>query len=97
MKFTEGEKYMILDAHNTVRNKVASGAEQRGAKGAQPSAANMRRLEWDEELAVIAEVWASQCSPTHDRCRDVERFPVGQNIVMDAASKSNHLGFILNW
>ncbi|XP_044760984.1 venom allergen 3-like [Coccinella septempunctata] len=97
VKFTEGEKYMILDAHNTVRNKVASGSEKRGANGSQPSAANMRRLEWDNELASIAQRWVAQCSPMPDRCRDVERFPVGQNIAFDYASKSNHLSFILNW
>ncbi|KAL3280382.1 hypothetical protein HHI36_017869 [Cryptolaemus montrouzieri] len=97
IKFTEGEKYTIVDAHNTLRNKVARGGEIRGSPGPQPGAANMRKLEWDDELATIADRWVSRCTPTHDRCRDVDRFPVGQNIASDYASRSNHLGFIQKW
>ncbi|KAK9882849.1 hypothetical protein WA026_023546 [Henosepilachna vigintioctopunctata] len=97
VQFTEAEKYTLLDAHNTLRNTVASGNESRGSQGAQPPAANMRKLEWDDELAVIAETWTRQCQETSDRCRDVERFPVGQNVGSDYASKSSHLGFIHMW
>ncbi|XP_045460739.1 venom allergen 3-like [Harmonia axyridis] len=85
--FSEADKYTILDAHNTLRN----------GKAVLVGAANMRRLEWDDELAEVAEMWAAQCNPAHDRCRDVERFPVGQNIAVDYASKSNYLGFVRDW
>jgi hypothetical protein len=44
------------------------------------SAANMMQLAWDDELAVGAQLWASQCNFNHDTDRNVCRFPVGQNL-----------------
>lgn len=69
--FTLPEKQVLVDAHNTIRNLVASGGENRGNPGPQPSAANMRELEWDEELATVAERWAAQCIYSNDICRDL--------------------------
>lgn len=60
-----------MDAHNTLRNIVASGLEKRGSPGPQPKAANMRVLEWNNELSLIAERWAAQCTYSHDMCRDL--------------------------
>ena len=31
-----------------------------------PSASNMRQLEWDDDLAAVAQKWADQCSFDHD-------------------------------
>jgi len=69
----------VLQAHNKWRRKVAKGEERRGSPGPQPSASNMRRLEWDEELAKIALRFAHQCQGGHDKMRNVQRFSVGQN------------------
>jgi hypothetical protein len=44
------------------------------------TAANMMQLVWDEELAVGAQLWASQCNFNHDTDRNVCRFSVGQNL-----------------
>lgn len=60
-----------MDAHNTLRNFVASGNEKRGKPGPQPPAANMRALEWNSELTLVAERWAAQCLYANDICRDL--------------------------
>ncbi|GFG39137.1 hypothetical protein Cfor_06445, partial [Coptotermes formosanus] len=74
------DKQAALDAHNNVRKKIAKGQETRGTSGPQPTAANMRKLVWDEELATVAQRWANQCTFQHDTCRSVARFYVGQNL-----------------
>ncbi|CAH1999776.1 unnamed protein product [Acanthoscelides obtectus] len=52
--FSEEEKAAIVDIHNTVRNLVATGTESRGSPGPQYKAANMRALEWNDELEELA-------------------------------------------
>ncbi|XP_071540549.1 venom allergen 5-like isoform X2 [Panulirus ornatus] len=69
------DKQAILDTHNTLRQKVSMGQVHN-----QPAALNMRTLVWDEELATVAQRWADQCMPGHDRSRNVPRFTVGQNV-----------------
>merc|ERR1712013_499200 len=59
LKFTgldEATKKTLLDKHNELRQKVASGGE-----AGQPGAANMKKLVWDDELATIAQRWTDQC------------------------------------
>ncbi|XP_023313911.1 ancylostoma secreted protein-like [Trichogramma pretiosum] len=85
------EKKAIVDLHNRLRMKVARGEELRGAPGPQPAATNMQMLEWDEELAQTAQKWASQCIFQHDKCRDLPRYEVGQNLA--ARSTSYRPGF----
>jgi len=74
---TEGDKNLILDYHNRMRQAVATGSVFN-----QPPAANMMALKWDEELATSAQKWATSCNfhGGHDRFRHTRRFPVGQNI-----------------
>ncbi|XP_034189856.1 venom allergen 3-like [Osmia lignaria lignaria] len=81
----------ILYWHNTYRNTVASGEEQRGNPGPQRPAKYMMELLWDDELAFIARRWALQCNLFEkDQCRDVERFQVWQNVhVLDMNSVGN--------
>ncbi|KAE8745994.1 hypothetical protein FOCC_FOCC007252 [Frankliniella occidentalis] len=58
---TWAERKSAVHAHNILRNRVAAGEEFRGRYAQpQPSAANMRKLVWDDELAAIARRWASQ-------------------------------------
>ena len=88
---TEDEKRKIVDQHNELRSRIARGLEQRGIGGiGQPSAANMRKLSWDDELARISQTWANQCLGDaeiyHDKNRrTLEWSHVGQNY----ASKSH--------
>ena len=36
-----------------------------------PEAANMRKISWNDELAKLAEMWASQCSSSLENIRTV--------------------------
>jgi len=57
-----------------------------------PEAANMMMLEWDDELAYIAQGWANQCYYEHDKCRKTKDgcFDyVGQNLAVAGDSRSN--------
>lgn len=50
-------------------------------KGRTLKAANMRKLQWDEELEYTARCWVNACEEGKDPCRITERFSVnvGQN------------------
>ncbi|XP_034949983.1 venom allergen 5-like [Chelonus insularis] len=78
-KLTPAEEREILDAHNKLRALVAAGRETRGISGPQP-AGNIPSLKWDPELAKIAQRWANQCSFGHDKCRNIPKYNVGQNV-----------------
>ena len=41
---SDADKLNIVKIHNDYRRRVASGYENRGANGAQPSASNMREF-----------------------------------------------------
>lgn len=86
--FSDTEKHLLVDAHNTIRNKVASGVVP---------AANMRMLEWDDELAATADRWAAQCIFGNDICRDLERFPVGQNIARGSIATDGVMHLLEMW
>lgn len=49
----------VVRKHNDLRRQVAQGKERRSLNnwGAQPKAANMRELSWDDELAVMAQMY----------------------------------------
>ena len=65
-----------MEKHNSLRAQVANG-QQSG----QPSAANMKKLKWSNELAKIAQRWADQCPQHHDTNRKSPDFAQepGQN------------------
>ena len=46
MELTDAEKSELLNKHNELRAKVANGQET-----GQPSATNMKKLKWSDELA----------------------------------------------
>ena len=54
-----------------MREKIASGSEMK--KNKFLSAANMVFMEWDDELAEVAQAHADQCDFEHDcnECREV--------------------------
>jgi len=78
------ERDMVLDYHNRLRSRVASGST------GQPPAENMVQLQWDSELARVAQRLADQCKFQHDcsDCRRVQRFRVGQNIYQSFNTRS---------
>lgn len=79
---TGEERREIVDLHNKFRAKLARGEERRGRPGPQPGAADMLEMEWDNELANVAQRHADQCVFDHDcsECRSVDRWGVGQNL-----------------
>jgi len=80
---SEAGKRIILDRHNELRSRVAQGQERN-----QPSASNMRKLVWNDELAVIAQRWADQCTFGHDPERSkLDRTSVGQNVATFSNSR----------
>uniref|UniRef100_A0A482ZDZ1 U25-Liphistoxin-Lm1h_1 n=1 Tax=Liphistius malayanus TaxID=1203467 RepID=A0A482ZDZ1_9ARAC len=73
------DKNLIIKLHNDFRSKVASGQE---TTGGQPKAADMKQLEWDSNLANVAQKHAEQCVYGHDckECRLLDGYSsVGQN------------------
>ncbi|XP_067951104.1 cysteine-rich venom protein Mr30-like [Watersipora subatra] len=73
---TPSNRKYILDLHNYHRSTVHRNANQ-------PEAANMQKMYWDEELAMIAQKWASNCIWDHDGSskRSVPgKYSVGQNL-----------------
>ncbi|XP_042878719.1 unconventional myosin-XVI-like [Penaeus japonicus] len=90
---TEAEKTEILNAHNTHRARVASGAETLGDPGPQPGGSNIRELKWNDELAQVAQAWMNQCTFAHD-CSDCRKicsrdYAVGQNLYTFWTSELN--------
>ncbi|XP_066581726.1 venom allergen 3-like [Prorops nasuta] len=97
---TPEEMKILVHKHNDLRAFVASGREKQGAPGPQPAAVHMPNLEWDDELANVAQVWANQCNYGHDECKDVQRFQVGQNIyemTSDYREKPDLNWFLNDW
>ncbi|KAG7308062.1 hypothetical protein JYU34_006704 [Plutella xylostella] len=74
----KNDKVAVLHKINARRNKIAAGEIR-----SLPSAANMMKLVWSEELAVSAQRWADQCTGAPggtDTCRDLATSPVGQSV-----------------
>ncbi|XP_022706242.1 CRISP/Allergen/PR-1-like isoform X2 [Varroa jacobsoni] len=88
-KVNSYDQQKIIDIHNEWRGRVATG-QIRGL----PTAANMRYIRWDAELAKIAQAHANLCRFEHDcrDCRQIDRFKsVGQNIfTVWLSSRDNH-------
>lgn len=83
----ENMKQFILKLHNHYRNLIASGNETN-----MPPASNMLEMEWDDDLARVAQAHASQCEFEHDcpACRRMEKFSdVGQNLCLDRTTRDN--------
>ncbi|GIY91259.1 spider silk-constituting element SpiCE-CMa2 [Caerostris darwini] len=75
---TEEEITQIVDLHNQKRSTLATG------NAGLPSSSNMMEMEWDPELAAVAQQYANRCKYAHDpgNCRRVMNFGVGQNIAI---------------
>ncbi|CAG9841215.1 unnamed protein product [Diabrotica balteata] len=78
MKLNDAERRLVLDVHNKLRNKVATGKETRGP---QPKASNMKALSYSKELEYIAQCHTNSCKWGHDKCRKTLQWGwVGQNL-----------------
>ncbi|KAL4708316.1 hypothetical protein ACJJTC_007722 [Scirpophaga incertulas] len=78
---TNKDTEIIVRRINERRNFIA-----RGLSKYFPSAANMNKIYWSDELATFAQRWIDQCDPNvlpdkEDECRDLDGTRVGQNII----------------
>ena len=56
LSFLQADKDAIVNKHNELRSRVATGKETLGVGGnGQPTAANMRKMVWSDELAAVAQ------------------------------------------
>ncbi|XP_062539985.1 antigen 5 like allergen Cul n 1-like isoform X2 [Armigeres subalbatus] len=68
----------ILHLHNEARNRLANGS----VSGFE-SALRMPTVEWDDELAELAELNAKSCQFKHDECRNTDLYrQAGQNLAL---------------
>ncbi|XP_014100984.2 venom allergen-1 [Bactrocera oleae] len=74
VRLTKRQRDLIVQAHNKVRNRVAGGTS-----ALQP-ACRMATMQWDDELAALAELNVKQCESSHD-CHNTDTFKYsGQNL-----------------
>ncbi|SPP78380.1 antigen 5 like allergen Cul n 1 [Drosophila guanche] len=74
----EAARKQLVDAHNTLRQKWASGGGT-----VRRAACRMATISWDPELARLAELNARQCLLEHDKCHNTHKYrQSGQNLYM---------------
>uniref|UniRef100_A0A803KAI3 Serotriflin n=1 Tax=Xenopus tropicalis TaxID=8364 RepID=A0A803KAI3_XENTR len=69
-------RQIIVDVHNRWRGNVT------------PTAMNMLKMEWNDEAAKKAEIWARTCNQFHNPAsqRNITNFSCGQNLFMASYS-----------
>ncbi|XP_054927235.2 venom allergen 5-like isoform X1 [Dermacentor andersoni] len=69
----DADKRVILDVHNRFRSQIATGSN--GSR--LPYASNMLEMEWDDDLARVAQAHADLCTnqPSCSSCMRIEKFP----------------------
>ena len=89
-QLSQSQRDAILKAHNSYRNKVASGNQTAALGASLPQASNMKELIWDTELETLAQNWVNTNPTSHNENRVVPSAPddyVGENIYW--ANKGN--------
>lgn len=102
LELSEEDRQLILNEHNQLRNKIASGQEIGFSTASMMSTMVSFNLTfkifpiyvkflsfqiWNNELAKLAELNARTCTFAHDQCRNTEKFKyAGQNIALSEAS-----------
>ncbi|XP_021705274.1 venom allergen 5 [Aedes aegypti] len=72
---------LIVNMHNLYRSVIARGKQNYTKRDYFPTASRMPTLQWDDELAFIAEANARHCVFEHDKCRNTDQLKlVGQNL-----------------
>lgn len=86
MILSPNQKRLILDLHNSHRNRIAAGK----LPGYAP-ASRMPTLRWNEDLSYVAGLHARSCTTENDDCRNTQNFRnVGQNIGLDMIGEPVH-------
>ena len=58
----------VLDTHNSLRNRIASGQQPRFS-----TARRMAQMVWNNELAFLAQLQTRTCNPVRDACRNTRK------------------------
>jgi len=87
-QLTLPQEQAALDGHNEIRSDVASGLV-----GDEPKATDMVKLDWDDDLALVAQNWVDRCTWGHNANRTSEygalvggNTYVGENIAFYATN-----------
>ncbi|XP_031764147.2 uncharacterized protein LOC113514485 [Galleria mellonella] len=81
IKFTKELKNFIIHYINRRRQRIAAGNERVRGGIQLPQPEVMMYVEWDRELALLAQRLADQCVFVHDKCRATVRYPyAGQTV-----------------
>ncbi|KAJ8715703.1 hypothetical protein PYW07_010185 [Mythimna separata] len=81
IKFTNDLKHFITHYLNRRRQRIAAGNERVRGGVHLPKPQVMMLVEWDRELALLAQRLADQCYFVHDDCRATVRYPyAGQTV-----------------
>ncbi|KAB0799892.1 hypothetical protein PPYR_07772 [Photinus pyralis] len=78
-----GARKVLIDLHNKYRSTIANGYSIPGTSIKLPSATDMIRLNYDQELEFVAQCYANACMEwgAHDKCRRTSKFQAaGQNM-----------------
>ncbi|CAL1261142.1 unnamed protein product [Larinioides sclopetarius] len=84
---TNEDKILIVKLYNQYREKVALGNET--IPDSTLKAANMREMEWDDELAYLAQKHVETCQSKYDchACKQIDRYDhVGQMIYVSSTT-----------
>ncbi|XP_075719941.1 cysteine-rich venom protein TEL1-like [Rhinoderma darwinii] len=70
----ENIRKYIVDRHNELRAQV------------DPSPSNMLKMEWSDEAAANAQIWANKCEHCHSKAdqREITTFGCGENLYMSS-------------
>lgn len=80
--FTHDQKMMLLQLHNLYRSNVT------------PPAGNMAYMEWDDELARLAQIWSDGCIFDHGMPDNDYPETIGQNLYI-GTDPTGYLGLYL--
>ncbi|KAL0861076.1 hypothetical protein ABMA27_009584 [Loxostege sticticalis] len=81
IKFHNDLKHFITHYINRRRQRIAAGTERVRGGAHLPKPEVMMLVEWDRELALLAQRLADQCTFVHDDCRATVRYPyAGQTV-----------------
>jgi hypothetical protein len=74
IEITADLQQLILNLHNTLRSQIASGSLANF-----PTANRMAQVQWDNELAYLADLNSKQCKMRHDKCRNTREIKLNQH------------------
>lgn len=82
LEINDEYKSLLVRKHNEKRNYIAGGNDAN-----HKAACRMATMQWDDELAYLAQLNVLQCAMKHDSCHNTDAFKYsGQNLAWQATS-----------